>query len=121
MNKQNQHNNNNNNLTTTYEASHGSVKSYFIGFLISIVLTIIPFYFVMTHIVSKEFIVVTIIVTAILQLLVQLICFLHMSHESHPRWNLTAFIFTTIVVTILVIGSLWIMWNLNENMMDMVM
>lgn len=103
---------------TEYGASHGTTKSYIIGFIISIILTIIPFYFVITHAVSNDVIIVTIIATAILQLLVQLIFFLHMNTESKPRWNLTAFIFTLFVVAVLVVGSIWIMWNLNYNMMS---
>ncbi len=43
--------------------------------------------------------------------------FLHMNSKSDEGWNLTAFIFTVIIIAIVVVGSIWIMWNLNYNMM----
>lgn len=102
---------------TEYGRSHGSLKSYIIGFIGSILLTIIPFYLAMTNKVNSHILIGTIIITAILQLLIQLICFLHLNHESHPRWNLTAFIFTMAIVVFIVAASIWIMWNLDYNMM----
>ena len=52
-----------------------------------------------------------------IQILVHLVCFLHMNTKSDEGWNMTAFIFTVIIIAILVVGSIWIMWNLNYNMM----
>ena len=46
-----------------------------------------------------------------------LVYFLHMNSKSDEGWNLTAFIFTVIIIAIVVVGSIWIMWNLNYNMM----
>jgi cytochrome o ubiquinol oxidase subunit IV len=97
--------------------SHGSVKSYTIGFILSIIFTIIPFYMIMHHTSSSTVLISVAVFCAILQLLIQLVCFLHLNTESSPRWNLTAFMFTVLIVAILVIGSLWIMYNLNYNMM----
>jgi len=45
------------------------------------------------------------------------VCFLHMNTSSEDRWNLVAFVFTVLIIAILVVGSIWIMWNLNYNMM----
>ncbi len=44
-----------------------------------------------------------------------------MNGSSSQGWNLTAFVFTLIVVAILVVGSLWVMYHLNANMMPGVM
>jgi cytochrome o ubiquinol oxidase operon protein cyoD len=55
---------------------------------------------------------------AVGQLLVQLGLFLHMGSEPKPRWNLMATLFSLMVVIIVVGGSLWIMNNLNYNMMS---
>ncbi|WP_312950155.1 cytochrome o ubiquinol oxidase subunit IV [Superficieibacter sp.] len=98
-------------------ASHGSVKTYMTGFILSIILTVIPFWLVMSGAVSHGAILGTILVTAVVQILVHLVCFLHMNTSSEERWNLTAFVFTVIIIAILVVGSIWIMWNLNYNMM----
>jgi cytochrome o ubiquinol oxidase operon protein cyoD len=54
---------------------------------------------------------------AIIQLFVQLFFFLHLGEESKPRWNLMVLLFAAMVVIIVVFGSLWIMNNLNYNMM----
>ena len=43
--------------------------------------------------------------------------FLHMNTSSEERWNVIAFLFTLLIIGIVVIGSLWIMYNLNINMM----
>ena len=57
-----------------------------------------------------------IIFLAVVQLVVQLVFFLHLGRERQPRWNLLAFAFMAIVLLILVLGSLWIMNNLNYHM-----
>ena len=98
-------------------ASHGSVKSYMTGFILSIILTVIPFWMVMTGSASHAVILGTILVTAVVQILVHMVYFLHMNSKSDEGWNLTAFVFTVIIIAILVVGSIWIMWNLNYNMM----
>lgn len=54
---------------------------------------------------------------ALAQILVQLVYFLHMNSSSEGGWNLIAFVFTVLIIAILVVGSLWIMFHLNTNMM----
>ena len=98
-------------------ASHGSVKTYMTGFILSIILTVIPFAMVMSGSASHAVILGTILVTAVVQIVVHLVYFLHMNSKSDEGWNLTAFIFTVIIIAIVVVGSIWIMWNLNYNMM----
>ena len=94
-------------------ASHGSVKTYMTGFILSIILTVIPFWMVMTGAASPA----VILAMAVVQVLVHLVCFLHMNTKSDEGWNMTAFVFTVLIIAILVVGSIWIMWNLNYNMM----
>lgn len=98
-------------------ASHGSVKTYMTGFILSIILTVIPFWMVMTGAASPAVILGTILAMAVVQILVHLVCFLHMNTKSDEGWNITAFVFTVLIIAILVVGSIWIMWNLNYNMM----
>ncbi len=99
-----------------YGSGHGTLKSYIIGFILSILLTIIPYELVVGHLLTGVNLVASVVIFGVLQLLVQLIFFLHLSSESKPRWNLAAFIFTVLVVVILVVGTIWIMYNLNINM-----
>lgn len=95
---------------------------YIIGFVSSIVLTIIAFGIVSLHlethheIPSHEIIVPVLLGLAVVQLFVQIIFFLHLGKESKPRLNLMAFLFMLLVVVIVVFGSLWIMQNLDYNM-----
>lgn len=99
-------------------SSHGTLKSYITGFILSILLTVIPYFLVVDHIFALNTIIISIVILGVLQLLVQLIFFLHLDNSSAQRWNVLAFIFTVLIVVILVLGSLWIMYNLNYNMMD---
>ncbi|ADO49621.1 cytochrome o ubiquinol oxidase subunit IV [[Enterobacter] lignolyticus] len=103
--------------STDHGASHGSVKTYMTGFILSIILTLIPFWMVMNGSASHVALLGTVLVSAVVQILVHLVCFLHMNTKSDEGWNLTAFVFTVLIIAIVVIGSIWIMWNLNYNMM----
>ena len=109
---------NNHNVATKveHEYGHGSFKSYVVGFILSILLTVTPYFIVVNHVFASSIIIAAIVLLAILQLLVQLTFFLHLSSESKPRWNLTAFIFSTLIVAILVAGTMWIMYHLDYNM-----
>ena len=98
-------------------SSHGSVASYIVGFIFSIIITCLAFYLVAYQVSTVEIRIISIVILALLQLLVQLVFFLHLNFSSQARWNLVTFLFTAVVVLILVFGSLWIMWSLNYNMM----
>lgn len=99
-------------------AGHGTMKSYVIGFILSILLTIIPYMIVVNHMLVGVALVASIVILGVFQLLVQLVFFLHLSTKSEQRWNLLTFVFTLVILLILVVGSLWIMWNLNYHMME---
>lgn len=98
-------------------ASHGSLKSYATGFTLSVILTVIPFAMVMADTASYSLILGTVVAAAIIQIVVHLVFFLHMNTSSRERWNLVALLFTAVIIFIVVVGSLWIMHNLNLNMM----
>lgn len=98
-------------------ASHGSLKSYLIGFILSVILTVIPFAMVMSNTASHQLIIGTVVASAVIQVIVHLVFFLHMNTSSEERWNLVALMFTAVIIFIVVVGSLWIMYNLNINMM----
>jgi cytochrome o ubiquinol oxidase subunit IV len=98
-------------------ASHGSRKSYVIGFLLSVVLTAIPFYLVMTGTFSNTTTSLIIIALAVVQIIVHMIYFLHMDAKSEGGWNMMALIFTVVVVVITLTGSIWVMYHLVHNMM----
>ena len=103
--------------TESSGASHGSVKSYMTGFILSIILTVIPFWMVMDGGFTHQTMLITVVAMAVVQIFVHLVYFLHMNTSSEERWNLVALVFTVLIIAIVVVGSLWIMYNLNINMM----
>lgn len=98
-------------------------SSYVTGFALSIVLTLAAAWLVWAYVGSgrtifaREFLVGILIALAIAQLFVQLIFFMHLTDESGPRWKLGALISAVGIILIVVVGSIWIMNNLNYNMM----
>lgn len=104
--------------TLTHGGGHGSRRSYLIGFVLSVVLTAIPFWLVMTGSPdSRQLIAVAITTLAIVQIFVHMIYFLHMNARLEGGWSLLALLFTLILVVIALVGSLWVMYHLNVNMM----
>jgi cytochrome o ubiquinol oxidase operon protein cyoD len=99
-------------------SAHGSLRSYLSGFGLSVVLTAIPFWLVMSGVLdSREVTAFTIMVFAVAQIVVHMIFFLHMSARSENGWTMMALIFTVVIVVITLSGSLWVMYHLNVNMM----
>ena len=88
-----------------------------IGFLLSVVLTAIPFWLVMTEALAPQTTGLVITAFAVVQIIVHMVFFLHMNHKSEGGWNMLALIFTIVVVVIAVAGSVWVMYHLNTNMM----
>lgn len=96
--------------------SKKTLHSYIMGFILSIVLTLIPYILVADHLLNPMVLIAVILVFAFIQLSVQLIFFLHMREESKPRLNLVIFLSFFGIILIVVVASLWIMQHLNYNM-----
>jgi cytochrome o ubiquinol oxidase operon protein cyoD len=97
--------------------AHGSFKDYSIGFILSVILTAIPFWLVMTHQVSPGATKALIIGFAAVQFVVHMVYFLHMNSKSEGGWNMMAMILTIILLFIVLSGSIWVMFHMNANMM----
>jgi len=99
-------------------ADHGSLKSYTIGFLLSVLLTAIPFWLVMGKVIDKSSTAGLVLLgLAAVQIVVHMVYFLHMNTKSEGGWSILALIFTVMLVVIMLSGSLWVMYHLNHNMM----
>ncbi|MCS0502818.1 cytochrome o ubiquinol oxidase subunit IV [Ancylobacter mangrovi] len=97
---------------------HGSLRGYLIGFGLSVVLTAIPFWLVMTGVLGNATATALAIMGfAAVQIVVHMIYFLHMNFRSEGGWTMLALVFTLILVVITLAGSLWVMYHLNTNMM----
>lgn len=97
---------------------HGTRKSYVTGFVLSAILTAIPFGVVMAGgFASAQFTGFFVLIFAIVQIIVQMIYFLHMSPRSEGGWTVISLVFTIIVLVIAVVGTMWVMYNMDANMM----
>jgi cytochrome o ubiquinol oxidase operon protein cyoD len=96
---------------------HGTKKSYLVGFALSVVLTAIPFWLVMTGLLTPTATAVAVVGSAVVQILVHTVCFLHVNTQSEGGWTLLAYVFTAVILLILIAGSIWIMYHLNTIMM----
>ena len=99
------------------------IRTYFIGFGLSLGITIIAFVVTMMQLDTgmkaypPKLVLGGLVGLAIAQLVVQLLFFFHLGKESRPRLNTVSFLFMLMVVGIIGFGSLWIMYNLDYNMM----
>lgn len=94
-----------------------TVLTYCIGAVVSSVLTVVVYVVVVNEaLTGAELILAFIMALAVAQLIVQLYFFLHISEGEKPRWRLHAFWFSVVMILVIVIGSIWIMKNLDYNM-----
>ena len=95
--------------------SHGTRANYLIGFVLAVVLTAIPFALVASQSLGRTQTILVIAAAAVLQILVHLRFFLHLSFSS-ARENLLAVAFTAVLIFLMVGGSLWVMLDLHMRM-----
>ena len=97
---------------------HATLKGYLTGFVLSVILTAIPFWLVMGKVFPDNKTTVLIVLAfAVVQILVHMVYFLHLNTSSEGGWNMLALIFTLVLVVIALTGSLWVMYHMNVNMM----
>lgn len=102
----------------TGEAAHFTLRTYLTGFAVAAVLTAIPFWIAMTGAIPGRAVAIAVVVVlAIAQIWVQTWAFLHLNSKAQEGWKLIAYVFTAVILVIVVAGSLWIMMHLNANMM----
>ena len=99
-----------------------TLGAYVSGFIMSIALTFAAYVVVQAHtassneVLAQPTVLITILFFAVIQLIVQLYYFLHLGEETKPRWRLMTLLMAVSFVLILVIGSIWIMANLDYHM-----
>ncbi len=57
-----------------------------------------------------------VLILAFMQLVLQLFTFLHVQTEAKPRWKSIGFVSSMIMIAVVVVGSIWVMYNLNYRM-----
>lgn len=99
---------------------HKTLISRIVGFLASLVLTLVAFVIIFIpdfFNIKVQTTLTVLLILAILQFVVQSICFLNVWGEKGPRLNLLIFISTISMVIVIVVFTIWVMDHLNYNMM----
>ena len=100
--------------------AHGSRRGYLTGFVLAVILTVIPFWLVMGEVLENTTITALLVFAcAIVQIFVHVVYFLHLDTRAEGGWSLISFLFTIVIVGIMITGSVWIMFHLNTNLMPM--
>jgi cytochrome o ubiquinol oxidase operon protein cyoD len=95
------------------------ISGYLVGLALATLLTATSFYVARTGLVWEPSIPVALVVLAIAQMGVHLVFFLHITTGPDNTNNVMALAFGVLIVFLVIGGSLWIMSNLNHNMMPM--
>ncbi len=91
--------------------------AYGLGFAGSIMLTVAAYVLATQHVMVSRTAVIALAGLAILQFLLQARTFLHLDASNSSRERLAMLGLATVVVLILVSGSIWILWHLDARMM----
>jgi cytochrome o ubiquinol oxidase operon protein cyoD len=103
---------------TDQEITHGA-RTYVIGLALAILLTALSFELPGTQLIWGPGIPVALAVFAIAQMGVHLVFFLHITTAPDNTNNVLALAFGVLIVLLVIGGSIWIMANMNHNMMPM--
>lgn len=95
---------------------HGTSLSYVIGFVLSLIFTIIPYHLVVNNVLSGNSLLLAILGIAIIQMFIQIFFFLHLGRGPKPFYNIVFFFATAGLIIIVVGASVFIMENLYRTM-----
>lgn len=95
---------------------YGTLRSYVIGFILSLVCTAISYYLVRNHVIAGTALLATILGFGVLQMIIQITFFLHLGRGPKPNWNFFFFAATVGIILVVVGGSILIINNLHYNM-----
>jgi cytochrome o ubiquinol oxidase operon protein cyoD len=90
---------------------------YIVGLFLAALITAVAFFLVGTALVWRPSIPVALLVLAVAQMGVHLVFFLHITTGPDNYNNVLALAFGVLIVGLIMIGSLWIMTNVADNMM----
>ena len=98
--------------------AHNGYGSYFIGFVLSVILTVIPFWLVMEGVLDKSATLWIAVVFAVVQIVVHLKYFLHLTMTNEEgKANTLTFLFTALIIVMVEGLSVWIIYASNAMMM----
>jgi cytochrome o ubiquinol oxidase operon protein cyoD len=100
-------------------AEPAGVLVYTIGLVLAVILTAVSFWVANTSLLWPPGVPLGLAVLAVTQMGVHLVFFLHITTGPDNTNNVLALAFGVLIVALVITGSLWIMANLNTNMMPM--
>lgn len=101
-----------------YGTGEKTLEIYTIGMIVCVFLTLLPFGAVMIPILSRPTTVGLVVACALSQFIVQLVCFLRLNYNTEQAMlNVRSFALCLFILFVLLAGSLWIMWTLDQRMM----
>jgi cytochrome o ubiquinol oxidase operon protein cyoD len=95
-----------------------SLKPPILGFVFSLVLIAAAFHLVREYPLTPMIKMVIFGIAAV-QMAFQLVFFLFIGMGSKPDWHTIGFLFTVLTAIFIIAGTIWIMYNLDYNMMPM--
>jgi cytochrome o ubiquinol oxidase operon protein cyoD len=103
---------------TGHEIAEG-LLGYIVGLFLAALITAVAFFLVGTALVWRPSIPVALLVLAVAQMGVHIVFFLHITSGPDNYNNVLALAFGVLIVGLILIGSIWIMTNMNQNMAPM--
>ncbi len=101
-----------------YGTGQKKLSIYLFGVASCVILTVIAFGMVMAKQFTRMEIFTVIYSAAIVQFFVQVICFLRLNTQTpRAKVNVLSIVLTMVILLTIVVGTVWIMWNLNYYMM----
>lgn len=100
------------------EEIHVTTGGYVTGFILAVILTVIPFWLVMGNVIQDRSTAALVLgLFAAVQVVVHMYFFLHMNGKLQGGWTMMSTIFAVVFVMITLAGTLWVMFHMNTNMM----
>ena len=93
------------------------LRGYLIGLALAVLLTAASFWSISEHVIYGPGIVMALIVFGLAQVGVHLVFFLHLTTSPDNTNNALALAFGVLIVSLIFLGSIWVMYHLNQNMM----
>ncbi|MGZ9811610.1 cytochrome o ubiquinol oxidase subunit IV [Pseudoroseicyclus sp. H15] len=92
-------------------------RIYLLGYALALVLTLVPFALVAWDLADRGTILIGIGIAALLQVVVHFRCFLHIRFQGQSREDLQLILFTTLILVIMIGGTIFILANQAARMM----
>lgn len=92
------------------------LRTYAVGYALSFVLTAAAFGMVRWPSFGARAIFGTVLALGLVQMAVQFRCFLHISLKRSSRHDLQLILFSALIITLMVSGTLVVLFNLRERM-----